>query len=77
VIGNQLRDSRLQVIGEHTTGNQTLVLNISTGIWASSENAIAAECLVPEHSALVGRWTNPWTRPTFVHGRIIHRGGNS
>jgi hypothetical protein len=113
----------------HTTGNQTLVLNTDTGIWVSSENAIAAECLVPQHSKLPGvrrwaaewqqgvvvnantietiaaqynslilersladlstvderfpqffpsseltaRWTNPGTKPTFVHRQITHR----
>lgn len=113
----------------HVTGNQTLLLNTSTGIWASSENVIAVECLVPEHSRLPGiakwsrawgqdvvlnantlettadqynsivlertlvdasqrdprfpqflpsseltpMWTNPGTRPTFVHGHITHR----
>jgi hypothetical protein len=38
----------------HTLGNQTLALNTSTGIWAVSENAMAAECLVPEHSRIPG-----------------------
>lgn len=36
----------------HTVGNQTLVLNTSTGIWAISENAVAAECFTPELSQL-------------------------
>lgn len=42
----------------HATGNQTLCLNTSTGIWASSENVIAAELLTPEHSRIPGvrRW---------------------
>jgi len=34
----------------HATGNQTLLLNTDTGVWAMSENVIAAECLTPEHS---------------------------
>ncbi|MEV0341310.1 hypothetical protein AB0H49_20005 [Nocardia sp. NPDC050713] len=38
----------------HAMGNQSLVLNTDTGIWAISENAIAAECLVPEHSRILG-----------------------
>jgi len=36
----------------HTIGNHTLVVNTETGIWASSENVIAAECLTPEHSRI-------------------------
>jgi len=31
----------------HTIGNHTLVVNTESGIWASSENVIAAECLTP------------------------------
>ena len=38
----------------HTIGNQTLVVNTETGIWASSENVIATECLTPEHSRIPG-----------------------
>jgi len=38
----------------HAMGNQTLVLNTDSGIWAVSENAIAAECLTPEHSKIPG-----------------------
>ncbi|MDF3309704.1 hypothetical protein P3H15_32310 [Rhodococcus sp. T2V] len=113
----------------HVFGNQTLLLNTSTGIWASSENAIATEALTPVHSRLpgvarwserwhqevvlnantiettadqynslvlekllvdrsqrdprflqffpsselTGRWTNPGTTPTFIHGQIAHR----
>src|SRR5437879_9781786 len=34
----------------HTIGNHTLVVNTDTGIWASSETVIAAECLTPEAS---------------------------
>ncbi len=57
----------------HTTGNQTLVLNTSTGIWTSSENAIAAECLVPEHSKLPGirRWTAKWGQDVVVNANTI------
>ena len=43
----------------HTLGNMTLVFNIpDRGVFASSENAVAAECWVPEHSRLrgVARW---------------------
>lgn len=35
----------------HVYGNQTLALNTSTGIWASSEKVIAAECLAPASSS--------------------------
>lgn len=38
----------------HAMGNQSLVLNTDTGIWAVSENAIAAECLTPENSRIPG-----------------------
>jgi hypothetical protein len=57
----------------HTTGNQTLVLNTSTGIWASSENAIAAECLVPQHSELAGvrRWARRWGQDVVVNANTI------
>ncbi|MGK8555323.1 hypothetical protein [Nocardia gipuzkoensis] len=57
----------------HTTGNQTLVLNTSSGIWASSENAIAAECLVPQHSTLLGvrRWAEEWGQGVVVNANTI------
>lgn len=48
----------------HASGNQSLVLNTSTGIWAMSENVIAAELLTPELSKIPGvaasarRWGN-------------------
>jgi glyoxylase-like metal-dependent hydrolase (beta-lactamase superfamily II) len=48
----------------HASGNQSLVLNTSTGIWAMSENVIAAELLTPELSRIPGvaasakRWGN-------------------
>jgi len=38
----------------HTEGNHSLVLNTASGIWACSENAVAAECLTPEHSEIWG-----------------------
>lgn len=38
----------------HTPGNHSLVLHTDTGIWASSENVIATECLTPEHSRILG-----------------------
>jgi hypothetical protein len=57
----------------HTTGNQTLLLNTATGIWASSENAIAAECLVPQHSKLFGvrRWSEQWGQGVVVNANTI------
>ncbi|MEV0296037.1 hypothetical protein [Nocardia sp. NPDC050710] len=57
----------------HTTGNQTLVLNTDTGIWASSENAIAAECLVPRHSKLLGvrRWAQEWDQGVVVNANTV------
>lgn len=53
----------------HTLGNQTLVLNTSTGIWAVSENALAAECLVPEHSRIPGvrRSCERWQREVVLN----------
>jgi hypothetical protein len=57
----------------HTTGNQTLVLNTDSGIWASSENAIAAECLVPQRSKLLGvrRWATQWGQDVVVNANTI------
>jgi hypothetical protein len=53
----------------HTLGNQTLVLNTSSGIWAVSENAMAAECLVPEHSRIPGvrRLSERWQREVVLN----------
>ncbi|WNV87238.1 hypothetical protein [Umezawaea sp. Da 62-37] len=57
----------------HVFGNQTLMLNTSTGIWASSENAIAAECLTPEHSKLPGvrRWTREWQQEVVLNANSL------
>ncbi|MFJ8108337.1 hypothetical protein [Streptomyces sp. NPDC096132] len=57
----------------HVHGNQTLVLNTSTGIWASSENAIATECLTPEHSRLPGiaRWARTWQQEVVLNANTI------
>ncbi|MDH6523451.1 hypothetical protein M2163_000044 [Streptomyces sp. SAI-135] len=57
----------------HVFGNQTLILNTSTGVWASSENAIAAECLSPEHSRMPGiaRWARTWQREVVLNANII------
>ncbi|MEU9343487.1 hypothetical protein AB0D74_19995 [Streptomyces sp. NPDC048278] len=57
----------------HVLGNQTLVLNTSTGIWASSENVIAAECLTPEHSRMPGiaRWSRTWGQEVVLNANTI------
>ena len=46
----------------HTIGNHSLVLNTDSGIWVSSENVIATECLTPEHSRIPGvrRHVDTW-----------------
>jgi hypothetical protein len=38
----------------HTSGNHTLVLHTDSGVWALSENVVAAECMTPEHSRIPG-----------------------
>src|SRR5699024_3012885 len=38
----------------HSQGNHSLVVNTDSGIWVSSENAISAECMAPEHSKIPG-----------------------
>lgn len=57
----------------HVTGNQTLVLNTDTGIWASSENAIAAECLWPEHSKIPGlaKSARRWQREVILNANTL------
>ncbi|HSN96989.1 MAG TPA: hypothetical protein VLS89_01785, partial [Candidatus Nanopelagicales bacterium] len=47
-------------------GNHSLVLHTSSGIWACSENAIAAECLTPEHSRIWGLRRNAAERGVEV-----------
>ena len=53
----------------HTFGNQSLVLSTSTGVWAVSENVIAVECLVPEHSRIPGvaRSARTWQREVVLN----------
>lgn len=81
------RDSILQIDGDvllgpgvallstpgHTIGNHSLVVNTSTGIWASSENAIAAECMSPEHSRIPGvrRWAERWGQEVIINANTI------
>src|SRR4051794_3634867 len=57
----------------HTIGNQSLVLNTSTGIWASSENVIATECLTPEVSRIPGlsRWAHRWGQELIINANTI------
>ena len=57
----------------HVFGNQSLVVNTSTGIWVSSENVIAAECLTPEHSRMPGltRWAREWQQEIVLNANTI------
>ena len=57
----------------HVFGNQTLLLNTDTGIWASSENAIATECLTPEHSKLPGvrQWARNWRQEVVLNANSL------
>jgi hypothetical protein len=57
----------------HTIGNQSLVLNTSSGIWASSENVIATECLTPELSRIPGlaKWANAWGQEVVINANTI------
>ncbi len=57
----------------HTAGNQTLVINTETGIWASSENVIAAECLTPEHSRIAGmsRYARTWGQEVVLNANTL------
>lgn len=57
----------------HTIGNHTLVLHTNTGIWASSENVIAAECLTPEHSAIPGvrRYSMTWGQEVILNANTL------
>jgi len=53
----------------HTVGNQSLVLATSDGIWAVSENVIAVECMVPEHSTIPGvaKSARTWGREAILN----------
>ncbi|BCY08641.1 hypothetical protein [Actinoplanes sp. L3-i22] len=57
----------------HVLGNQSLLLNTATGIWASSENVIAAECLTPEHSRLPGlaAWSRTWGQELILNANTL------
>jgi glyoxylase-like metal-dependent hydrolase (beta-lactamase superfamily II) len=53
----------------HTFGNQSLVLSTGDGIWAVSEDVIAVECMVPEHSKIPGvaRHARTWQREAVLN----------
>lgn len=57
----------------HVVGNQSLVLNTTTGIWACSENVIATECLTPEHSKIPGvaKWAARWGQEVILNANTI------
>ncbi|OMB97481.1 hypothetical protein A5733_09670 [Mycobacterium sp. NS-7484] len=57
----------------HATGNQTLVLNTDTGIWAMSENVVATELLTPEHSRIPGvaGWSRRWGQELILNANTI------
>lgn len=57
----------------HATGNQTLLLNTETGIWAMSENVVAAELLTPEHSKIPGvaAWARRWGQELILNANTI------
>jgi hypothetical protein len=81
------RDAILQIDGDvllgpgvallftpgHTAGNHSLTLNTSSGIWTSSENAIAAECMTPEESRIPGvrRWAQRWGQEVIINANTI------
>jgi hypothetical protein len=57
----------------HTAGNHSLTVNTATGIWCSSENAIAAECMTPEESRIPGvrRWAQRWGQEVIINANTI------
>jgi hypothetical protein len=57
----------------HSTGMMSLVLRTDTGIWASSENVIAAEMLTPEHSEIPGvrRAAAEWGFEVILNGNTL------
>jgi hypothetical protein len=57
----------------HSTGMMSLVVNTSTGIWASSENVIAAELLTPERSEIPGvrRAAAEWGLEVILNGNTL------
>ncbi|MFF2395494.1 hypothetical protein [Nocardia sp. NPDC058114] len=57
----------------HAMGNQSLVLNTDTGIWAISENAIATECLTPDQSRIPGlaKAAKSWGHEVVLNANTI------
>lgn len=57
----------------HTPGNVSLVLHTATGLWVSSENVIAVECLTPEHSRIPGfrAWTDESGEELVMNGNTL------
>ena len=57
----------------HSAGMMSLVLNTSTGIWASSENVIAAEMLTPEHTGIPGvrKTAERWGLEVILNGNTL------
>ena len=57
----------------HSPGMQSLVLHTNTGVWASSENVVAAECLTPAHSRIPGvaRWARASGQELILNGNTI------
>jgi hypothetical protein len=57
----------------HSTGMMSLALNTATGIWASSENVVAAEMLTPEHSAIPGvrKAAERWGLEVVLNGNTL------
>jgi hypothetical protein len=57
----------------HSSGMMSLAMSTSTGIWASSENVIAAEMLTPEHSRIPGvrKAAEEWGLEVILNGNTI------
>jgi hypothetical protein len=57
----------------HSSGMMSLTLRTATGVWASSENVIAAEMLTPEHSRIPGvrKAAAEWGLEVVLNGNTI------
>jgi hypothetical protein len=57
----------------HSSGMMSLAMSTSTGIWASSENVIAAELLTPEHSKIPGvrAYAQEWGLEVVLNGNTL------
>jgi hypothetical protein len=57
----------------HTPGNMSLVVHTGSGIWVSSENVVATECLSPEHSRIPGMrgWTSQSGEELVMNGNTM------